>query len=356
MTPVERSDEAAPPRAADPLAPASPPAVAGPPPPAGVGGRVAEWFLRKRALARVHARAPLSRAQIEMLRRARLSFELAERALDPVEPFASGDGAPAALAPGRESVYWLLRAHATEGETPPASLAEAFDLAPAAIVRDAAGGDDAVAALREALVPEPFAEAAERSVDQQRVTARAALEFARALDARLEGHNKIAAERLLWQRALRVAAGVAFVVFVAFAAGLGIRSLTRPPDIARGATWRTSSAYVGYATSGQLGPHGTDIFFHTKEDKEPWFEVDLGASRKVASVLVENRSDYGQDRSVPLVVELSDDGEAWAEVARQPNTFRSWTATFPARNARFVRLRVPRLSFLHLRRVSVFDR
>ncbi|HEU4413091.1 MAG TPA: discoidin domain-containing protein [Polyangiaceae bacterium] len=355
MTPVERSDEArpAPAPAEGPAAPAAP---AEPPPPAGAAGRVAEWFLRRRAIARVTAHAPLSGEQLEMIRRASAPLELAERALDPVEPLVAGDGAPAALGLCREAVYWLLRALAPAGSPPPLSLAEAFDLAPAELVREAAGGDEAAAALREALAAETFVESAERPPELARASARAAVEFAHGLHARLEGRNKFALERLLWQRALRVAAALVVVVSVAFGVGLGVRAMLRPPDIARGAAWRASSAYTGYVTAGNLPHSPEDIFFHTAEDKEPWLEVDLGAPRRVSSVFVENRIDYGQERAVPLVVELSEDGETWAEVARQPTTFRTWTASFAARPARYVRLRVPRRTFLHLRRVSVYDR
>ena len=57
--------------------------------------------------------------------------------------------------------------------------------------------------------------------------------------------------------------------------------------------------------------------------------------------------------AVPLVLEVSDDGASWREVIRRPDVFATWYPTFPAQKARYVRLRVDRISTLHLEAVRV---
>jgi hypothetical protein len=56
---------------------------------------------------------------------------------------------------------------------------------------------------------------------------------------------------------------------------------------------------------------------------------------------------------VPLVVELSGDGQSWTEVARRRELFYEWTAWFSARQARYVRLRADHPSALHLGSVQI---
>jgi hypothetical protein len=69
-------------------------------------------------------------------------------------------------------------------------------------------------------------------------------------------------------------------------------------------------------------------------------------------VRVNNRFE-NSDRAVPLIVETSVDHNTWTEVARRNDDFDSWKATFPAARVRWVRLRVPRRTYLHLRGVRI---
>jgi hypothetical protein len=95
------------------------------------------------------------------------------------------------------------------------------------------------------------------------------------------------------------------------------------------------------------------MLFHTEQENNPWVEYDLGAPKPIHRVEVANRSDCCDDRAIPLVVELSNDRTNWTEVARRDSEFQSWTAKFATKTVRYVRLRVPRVTALHLKEVVV---
>ncbi len=146
---------------------------------------------------------------------------------------------------------------------------------------------------------------------------------------------------------------IRIVLLVAFAAALlgAIRGiLWVMPD---GHRFRASSGAWGYPATGTVGDHGDrGLFFHTAEEESPWVEIDLGELREIERVKVENRDDLAADRAVPLVVELGDPARHFHEVARRVDVFDHWTATFPKQPARYVRLRVPRKTILHLKNVQ----
>ncbi|HEY5961478.1 MAG TPA: hypothetical protein VIV60_33195, partial [Polyangiaceae bacterium] len=71
------------------------------------------------------------------------------------------------------------------------------------------------------------------------------------------------------------------------------------------------------------------------------------------SVDVENSRAGVTERAVPLILEVGDDQVAWREVARMTVDFKEWHATFPVVTARYVRLRVPRVTSLHLAHVAL---
>src|SRR5512135_2464237 len=125
-------------------------------------------------------------------------------------------------------------------------------------------------------------------------------------------------------------------------------------DLASGKKWTASSQVEIWATSGKI-PEGTrnQVLFHTKEEESPWFMVDLETPTSVSSVDVLNRQDCCGERAVPLLVELSNDARTWREVARRDEPFTEWKATFSAQDARYVRLRVPRKTYLHLQAIGI---
>jgi hypothetical protein len=155
-------------------------------------------------------------------------------------------------------------------------------------------------------------------------------------------------------RLARGAALAALAIGLAIALVPPLHRAVFPPDLAYGKPWSASSAWSGFPQSGlMLETARPDGIFHTLEEFSPSVTVDLQAIETVHSVQVENRSNCCRERALPLAVELSTDGKIWQRVGYRRIVFATWTAVFPARPARFVRLRVDRPSVLHLRRVSV---
>ena len=130
------------------------------------------------------------------------------------------------------------------------------------------------------------------------------------------------------------------------------RALVIGPNLAAGKPFRLSSQLSSWASCvANDGCKG--LMFHTETEDNPWVEIDLGAPQKVKRLEVINRGDCCADRAVPLVAEVSNDRASWTEVARRTTPFGSWNATFPARVARYVRVRAPRRTVLHLMAVAV---
>lgn len=161
-------------------------------------------------------------------------------------------------------------------------------------------------------------------------------------------------ERLVAARQIRRMSRLFVVVTLALSVFLFAQRVLEPIDLAAGKPWRTSSKWIDCDPSvGRCGPHVTRILFHTNEDDNPWFEIDLGTPTKFSSLTVVNRSDHMPERQVPLIVEVGDDRETWKEIARQDSLFTTWRVKVPDTTARFVRFRVPRRTYFHLEGVRV---
>jgi hypothetical protein len=128
----------------------------------------------------------------------------------------------------------------------------------------------------------------------------------------------------------------------------------RGPDYAHGRPWVASSK--GYDCRPELklcGDTKTAIFFHTELQDNPWLEIDLGEPISISHVIVKNRSDCCPDRAVPLMIEVAVEKDHFTEVARREQNFDLWDARFKPHTARYLRLSVPRRTFLHLEQVEV---
>jgi hypothetical protein len=125
------------------------------------------------------------------------------------------------------------------------------------------------------------------------------------------------------------------------------------PNIALGKPWTSSSGYENSPTSGQVPREEAPFFFVTDIQADPWLRIDLLKATRVGGVTIGNRIDCCRARALPLIVEVSTDGATWQEVLRREDNFETWRAHFKPRVARFVRLRTPMTTFLHLSRVAV---
>jgi hypothetical protein len=153
-----------------------------------------------------------------------------------------------------------------------------------------------------------------------------------------------------------LAAAAACLVFgVLFAKVPALRKQLFPEDLAEGKTWVVSSYSDGSAKKGVMnGAAAAEGLFQTDEELYPSVTIDLGATRRLRSVKVTNRSDCCGERALPLAVELSSDAIRWTRVGYRRAPFSTWSATFQTTAARYVRLRVDRRSVLHLRRIEVY--
>jgi hypothetical protein len=106
-----------------------------------------------------------------------------------------------------------------------------------------------------------------------------------------------------------------------------------------------------YPPAGLVDGNADDVGFHTELEDEPSVTIAIGQNT-IRRVVVVNRIAH-RERALPLVVETSDDGKTYREFARRTQVFEKWTAKGAPVTARFVRLRTPKRTYLHLNEVSV---
>ncbi len=101
--------------------------------------------------------------------------------------------------------------------------------------------------------------------------------------------------------------------------------------------------------------------FHTNNEENPWWQVDLGRSHPLDRVLVYNRCDAAA-RADGLLLLLSPDGRAWREAGRHsgPTFFgasdgKPFVFSLGGARARYVRLQLPGVGYLHLDEVEVYS-
>jgi hypothetical protein len=307
-----------------------------------------EWLWRGGALERARtARAaglpPLQARRLEHAREmaaaaARLRWHL---------PGARGGSPVAALTLLREAAYWAIRAF--DDEPDDGSLKDALRRLPPAVLSSAGDGD--AAAVERALTMQTVSPV---SIDEQAQEADA--ERARALVERLlaRAADRRSVGDVLLERWGRMAVAITLLVaLTGGGAGLALEAL-RGPDLAAHAAWKTSGSYGDYPGSGTMDlPHPKKPLFHTDRHKDAWFEIDLGTTRQISRVEIENRRDCCAERASPLIVEVRSETGAWEQIARNAALFETWTVTMAPRRARYVRLRAARETWLHLNAVVV---
>ncbi|MHB1038306.1 MAG: HzsA-related protein [Pirellulales bacterium] len=102
--------------------------------------------------------------------------------------------------------------------------------------------------------------------------------------------------------------------------------------------------------------------FHTENEPNPWWQVDLGGPTALAHVVIYNRCDGGfASRAAHLIVLLSDDGKKFTEVYRHNGTVfqglpdgKPLLVPLKGHTARFVRIQLPETTYLHLDEVEVY--
>jgi len=322
-----------------------PPRAAGRGPSKSLGKRVVDWVLARNELAQARAdAAQFTVEQREFLRRAKVALELGELAFAPGNAVRSGSAAPLAANLFRQAMYWALLLHRPKGA--PLSPEQLWAEADPSLVRSVAGSEGELAYFTVAM-RSSFIELADGTDEAQRASA-----------IRLRGAaNRLVAtaQRVLWRlewAKLKRLVRVGIAVLIPLLAIVWI--WPKKVDLGKGAPWRVSSIGTEcHPEKSECGGVTTKILFHTLLESNPWFEYDFGSPVSFSSLEIQNRSDFGPDRAVPLVVEVSNDDKSFKEVVRQPDSFTTWSPHFPTQRARYLRLRVARDSILHLESIKV---
>ncbi len=318
---------------------------------ASTAPRALEWFTRAASLEAARVVLP-QKAFGDALAKAASHLEVVELALEPPEEFASGDPNDALLLLLAEALRVVLvaKAHLAPSSSLDSALAATEASSLERFVPEGATVDDVLrwlnsgrsSALDGLSVPE---------IDDRVAVCRAFVRAAVA-DAREPWET---VRRLEGQRRMRFVTVMCAAMVVLAGGTMAFRRLTAKADLATGKPFTASSAYEPFSASGKANtPVEFDTFFHTREEDHPWVKIDLGAVTRVKSIDVKNRPDCCGERAVPLVIESSMDGDTWLELARRSDSFSEWTATINPTDMRFVRLSVPRRTFLHLSRVLVW--
>ncbi len=318
-----------------PLSPSVPSSVQAP----GVFRRFFDWLFVREALTRARENdASFPPARRVALRLARAHADLADSLLDAVD----NQYLPPVLTLYREAFLWLL----AEDEGSKRSLAVAMDTAPESFLAQVGQDDVRVARLRHLWAMQAYLGAADTSAEEQRRFAEMTRASVRAMIEQVDAREPHHSRTILRRRRLRMTFAALILVAVLMVAGVLGMLLFAPKDLAQGQPWRASSALSALFSA--------NIMFHTNEELNPWFEIDLGRPQSVRGLYVKNRADCCKERAVPLLAEVSTDRATWQQVARRDPSFAIWEPSFPPVQARYVRLRVPRLTALHLEQVKVY--
>jgi hypothetical protein len=139
--------------------------------------------------------------------------------------------------------------------------------------------------------------------------------------------------------------------------------------------WSHGGTVEEDARNAVNGNPAKDYGFHTGEELNPWWMVDLGGIAEIYFIRIYNRQspdgieplpDWVQRRASPLSLELSNEGQNWRSLfCTQPGQLFGgysgghplvWRTTKEPAVARFVRVSIPRQEALHLAEVEVYGR
>lgn len=303
------------------------------------------WLLAQDDLSQARqAAAELTAERREFLRRAKLAFDLG---VDVAHSDGSEPGSRAAVVLDllRQSMYWALRARGSAASE--ASVEAVWSASEDSLLSDLDAPKAELAELSKALRSN-FIELADGSPERQRDSAKLLKRYA----ARLIRDAQRPDRQLEWAHLKRIARILLLVVPVCVALAAAV--LWKNRDLAQDMPWRTSSTeLVCHPEKYECGGATTSILFHTKLEDSPWFEYDFGKSLEFSSLTIRNRTDYRPELAVPLVVEVSDDGKQYREIARRMEVFLTWRPSFATQHARYLRVRALNKTTLHLEAIKV---
>ncbi len=131
-----------------------------------------------------------------------------------------------------------------------------------------------------------------------------------------------------------------------------------PRDRSTGKQMKTWADAAGGCDGIKDGTYG----FHTNIEDNPWWQVDLGESKRLDRIVIFNRCDGNvESRAARLKLLLTDDGKTWREAYQHDGTAflghkdgKPLVVPAGGATARFVRLQLPGRQCLHLDEVEVY--
>jgi FkbM family methyltransferase len=138
-------------------------------------------------------------------------------------------------------------------------------------------------------------------------------------------------------------------------------NLARGKAASQSSTCQWSHYFTADGPGGGVNGYISGFFgFHTDEEDQPWWQVDLGAIQPLQEVRIFNRLDAARQRSRTLRVFLSHDCITWRLVHDQGgytfggNDGRPLRVMLSDQSARYVRLQLNERSYFHLDEVEVY--
>lgn len=144
-------------------------------------------------------------------------------------------------------------------------------------------------------------------------------------------------------------------------AQMSVRLNDQPKRPTKGSLGRCSISSLfqeaghGEASSAVIGIPSGRYAFHTKSEANAWWKIEWDSLQSLNRITIYNRLDAGQavaDRIIGAVIEVSKDGVTWKHLYTVDAPFggidrNPLRIKCPGMSARFVRVRQPRVDYLH---------
>jgi hypothetical protein len=181
-----------------------------------------------------------------------------------------------------------------------------------------------------------------------------------ALDAQVSRLlGDVDARSVLAVRALRWGRLAGLAVFVAFVAMAIARATILPHNVARHKPVYSSGLRNG-ATGAELVDGRTRGAYAaaTVDSPHSWIAVDLEKVYTLTSIRLYNRGDGWFADSLPMGVDVSEDGVTYHELAKRGagDVFTVWTIDCPGTRARFVRMTKLVPGYVALNEIEIYSR
>lgn len=126
-------------------------------------------------------------------------------------------------------------------------------------------------------------------------------------------------------------------------------------NLALGKPTQQSSVYGGAWTPDKGVDGRKDTFFHTNNENNPWWQVDLQGNYAIGYIMLYNRADCCGERQRTVQVMLSQNGSNWQTIySHDGSNFQQVRVEAHGRRARYVRVQLAEQNYFHLGEVEVY--